>query len=395
MTEFRPRVIGNRKIILLALCLGVLMAQIDTSVINLATRAIGAGLHAPIATLQWVVDGYNLTYAALLLTGGILGDLFGRRRVFAAGIAVFCAGCLACTLAPGSAVLIAGRVVAGLGAAMLLPCSLAIVRVVWPDPAERGRVLGVWAGCNGLAFAIGPMIGGLLIAHFGWRSAFAVVLPFGLLTLALVPSIPESADPAGRRLDLRGQVLGALGLGALALAAIQSAHSGPAAAGAAVVATASLLWFLRVERRAGEGALVPLGLFGQRAFSGACAATMAMTFGMYGLLFLVPLAWQSPGGLTPVQAGLGLLPMAVAFVAVSPFSGWLSARLGARWPTAGGTALIGCGLVLVAGTHGGRPMALAQLGMILAGIGMGVNTGPLMAVAVASVPRRGPGPRRR
>jgi EmrB/QacA subfamily drug resistance transporter len=380
-----PQAETGRRMVLVALCLGVLMAQIDTSVVNLATREIGAHLRAPLSTLQWVLDAYNLVYAALLLTGGALGDLLGRRRIFAAGIVTFSAGCLACTLAPGPGVLVAGRAVAGLGAALLLPCSLAIVRVVWPDPAERGHALGIWASCNGLAFAIGPTIGGVLIAHFGWRSVFAVVLPFGAATLALARRIPESADPAGRHLDLKGQVLGALGLGALALAAIESHRGQSLAIGAAVVAVVGLLLFLAVERRAGEGALVPLSLFRQRGFSGAVAATASMTFGMYGLLFLVPLAWQSSGGLSPLQAGLGLLPMALAFAIISPRSGWLTERLGARWTTAGGTALIGCGLLITATTAGGAPMLLAQVGMVLAGIGMGTNTGPLMAVAVASV----------
>ncbi len=373
---------------LVTLCLGVLIAQIDTSVVNLAVRPIGDALGVGVAALQWVVDGHNLAYALLLLTGGLLGDLYGRRRIFVAGVAVFSLGCLGCGLAPNAAVLILGRAIAGLGAALLLPSSLAILRVIWTDPAERGRALGIWAGCNGLAFALGPTLGGLLIEGFGWRSVFLIVLPVGALACVLAwRSVPESADPKGRSFDLGGQVLGALALGGLALAAIEgreAPHLLVVVLPLAAVATALFLW---IERRQGEAALVPLDLFRQRAFVGAVAATAAMTFGMYGLLFLVPLSWQGgAAALTPVEAGLGLLPMALAFVLVSSRSGALVQRIGARATTAGGTALIGAGLLVMALTEAGRPMSLAQAGLLLAGIGMGVNTAPLMGVAVAAVP---------
>ncbi len=381
----------RRGAVLVTLCLGVLIAQIDTSVVNLAVRPISDALGVGVAALQWVVDGYNLAYALLLLTGGLLGDLYGRRRIFVAGVAVFSLGCLGCGLAPNVAVLILGRAVAGLGAALLLPSSLAILRVIWTDPAGRGRALGIWAGCNGLAFALGPTLGGLLIEGFGWRSVFLIVLPVGALACVLAwRSVPESADPKGRSFDLGGQVLGALALGGLALAAIEgreAPHLLVVVLPLAVVATALFLW---VERRQGEAALVPLDLFRQRAFVGAVVATAAMTFGMYGLLFLVPLSWQGGANgtapLTPVDAGLGLLPMALAFVLVSSRSGALVQRVGARATTAGGTALIGAGLLVMALTEAGRPMSLAQVGLLLAGIGMGVNTAPLLGVAVAAVP---------
>lgn len=381
----------RRGAVLVTLCLGVLIAQIDTSVVNLAVRPISDALGVGVVALQWVVDGYNLAYALLLLTGGLLGDLYGRRRIFVAGVAVFSLGCLGCGLAPNVAVLILGRAIAGLGAALLLPSSLAILRVIWTDPAERGRALGIWAGCNGLAFALGPTLGGLLIEGFGWRSVFLIVLPVGALACVLAwRSVPESADPKGRSFDLGGQVLGALALGGLALAAIEgreAPHLLVVVLPLAVAATALFLW---VEHRQGEAALVPLDLFRQRAFVGAVAATAAMTFGMYGLLFLVPLSWQGgasgAAALTPVEAGLGLLPMALAFVLVSSCSGALVQRVGARVATAGGTALIGAGLLAMAFTEAGRPMSLAQAGLLLAGIGMGVNTAPLMGVAVAAVP---------
>jgi MFS transporter, DHA2 family, methylenomycin A resistance protein len=380
------RVTAIRTLVLCAMCLGVLIAQIDTSVVNLATHAIGATFHAGMAPLQWVLDAYNLTYAALLLSGGLVADLYGRRRTFAVGATIMALGSLVCALAPDIAVLIAGRAVAGLGAALLLPSSLAIIRVVWPEPVARGRVLGVWASCNGLAFAIGPTIGGLLIEGYGWRSVFLLAVPLAAAAFALACFVvPESADPKGRHFDLPGQVLGALALGSLAWAAIAGHDGGSGWVVAVLTVVMVLPLFFWVERRQGAAALVPLDLFRIPAFSGAITATAAMTFGIYGMIFLLPLNWQSVGNLTPRGAGLALLPVSLAFFFLSTQSGRLAQRLGLRAMTAGGTALIGSGLLIVAATEAGSPMLLAQCGLVLAGLGMGSNTGPLYGVAVGCV----------
>ena len=383
-----PPVAQRRGLILLTLCLGVLIAQVDTSVVNLALRPIGEGLDVGIAPLQWIVDGYNLTYALFLLTGGLLADLYGRRKIFLGGVLVFAAGCLVCGLSPNAGVLIFGRVVAGLGAAMLQPASLAILRVVWTDMSERGHALGIWAGCNGLAFVIGPTIGGLLIKGFGWRSVFLVVIPLGIAAVVLASRyVPESSDPSGRHGDPLGQILAAVALGGLALAGIEGNERPLVCAVALPVAIMAAALFVVAERLHGEGALVPPGLFGKPAFTGAIAATAAMTFGMYGLLFLVPMSWQgSDAPLSAVTAGLALMPMAVSFVGVSQYSGTLTERFGARFATAGGTAVIGLGLMVVALTTSGQPIWLAEMGMVLAGIGMGINTGPLRGVGVAAAP---------
>jgi MFS transporter, DHA2 family, methylenomycin A resistance protein len=384
-----PPVVQRRSLILLTLCLGVLIAQVDTSVVNLALRPIGEGLDVGIAPLQWVVDGYNLTYALFLLTGGLLADLYGRRKVFIAGVLVFSAGCLICGLSPNAAVLIFGRVVAGLGAAMLQPASLAILRVVWTDIRERGHALGIWASCNGLAFAIGPTIGGFLIKGFGWRGVFLIVLPLGIGAVVLASRhVPESSNPSGRHGDPLGQILAAIALGGLALAGIE-AHERPLVCAVALpIAIIAAALFVVAERLHGEGALVPPGLFRNPAFSGAIAATAAMTFGMYGLLFLVPLSWQGSGDapLSAVVAGLAMMPGALVFVGVSRHSGTLTERFGARVTTAGGTAVVGLGLLVMALTMSARPIWLAEIGLVLAGIGMGINTGPLMGVGVAAVP---------
>ena len=380
------RTTANHTLVLLALCLGVLVAQIDTSVVNLATHAIGVTFQAGVAPLQWVLDAYNLVYAVLLLSGGLIADLYGRRRAFAIGAAVMTAGSLVCAFAPTIGVLIASRAVTGLGAALLLPSSLAIIRVVWPEPAARARTLGIWASCNGLAFAIGPSIGGLLIEHFGWRSVFLLVVPLASAAFALAwLSVPESADPEGRHFDLPGQVSGALALGGLALAAITSHDGGYYWIAALLLTALALPVFLWSERKRGTAALVPLDLFRIRAFSGAIAATAAMTFGAYGMIFLLPLVWQADGHLTAGQAGLWMMPTSLAFFVVSTQSGRLVQRFGTRALTSGGTAVIGCGLLVLAITHAGSPMWLAQLGLLLTGTGMGLNTGPLHGIAVGSV----------
>jgi EmrB/QacA subfamily drug resistance transporter len=365
------------------LCLGVLIAQVDTSVVNLAGHAIGVALDAPLAAVQWVVDGYNITYAALLLLGGTLADLFGRRRAFLTGSAVFTAGSIVCGLAPSPAILIAGRVAAGLGAALLLPSTLSLLRVIWTDPRERAHAIGVWAGTNGIALAVGPTIGGWLIELAGWRSIFLLVVPMGLTVIWLAPRvIPESSDPRGRSIDVPGQILAALGLAGLATAAIES---GAMAAGGAVVSAVCLALFVAVERRAREAAMVPLALFQRRSFSSAIGVAAAMTFGMYGVLFVVPLAWQQSGVLSVSWSGVALLPMSLPFVALSHKSGAWTTRFGARAMMGTGMGLIGCGIATLSFTRAGQPLWGAEVGLLLTGIGMALNTGPVLTAAVASV----------
>ncbi len=381
------RITDRRWLTLVTLCMAVLIAQVDTSVVNLAVHPIGVYFTADVAALQWVVDSYNLVYAALLLTGGLLADLLGRRIIFMMGAAVFTAASLLCAFAPSVSLLIGGRALAGLGAALLLPASLAIIRVVWPDRVERGRALGIWAACNGLALAIGPTLGGLLIGQFGWRSIFLVVVPLGLAALALaVPTIPESSDRQERHFDVSGQILGAIALGGLALAAIEVNDAALTALIAFAVAMLALLLFIAVETQRGATALVPLAMFRARGFLGAITATASMTFGMYGVLFLLPLAWQSSGILDPLGVGLALMPMALVFVLISPFSGTLTRKIGIHSMTSGGVAVIGFGLLVLSASAGEKSIVVAEIGLVLTGLGMGLATGPLLAVAVGAIP---------
>src|SRR5215475_3972407 len=377
---------GHRWLTLATLCIGVLIAQVDTSVVNLAVQPIGSDLQADVGALQWVVDSYNLVYAVLLLSGGLLADLYGRRLTFMAGAAVFTAASLLCAFAPSTAILVGGRALTGVGAALLLPASLAIIRVAWPDAKERARAMGIWAGCNGLAFVIGPTLGGMLIARFGWRSIFLVVVPFGLTALTLAPpAIAESSDPHGRHFDAAGQLFGALALGGFAVAAIESHGAWQAAIVALALAALSLGLFLKIEARRGDAALVPPDIFRAPAFRGAMVATTGMTFGMYGVLFLTPLTWQNAGMLGPIGAGVGLMPMAVVFMLVSPFSGALKGKFGTAALTGGGVAVIGCGLLLIGAMAPARSIAATEIGLTLTGLGMGLATGPLMDTAVSTV----------
>lgn len=372
---------------LLTLCLAVLVAQIDTAVVNLGTHRIGSYFHASVGALQWVVDAYNLTYAVLLLTGGLLADLIGRRKIFILGAAIFTAASVVAALSPAIGVLIGARAVAGVGAALLIPSSLAIIRVIWKDSSERGRALGIWAACNGVALAIGPTLGGVLIQRFDWPSIFLVVVPVSLAAIVLAPlTLAESADPHGRSFDTRGQTFGALGLGAVAFAAIEAHASVWPAVGACAAAAICIGLFIRTERGTGAAALVPLELFSSKPFTAAAVATTAMTFGMYGVIFLLPLTWQSARGLAATAAGIALIPMALVFVIVSPFSGKLTERLGVRLTTAGGVAVIGAGLLLIGMTAGRTSLVFAEIGLVLTGAGMGLATGPLMGEAVGAVP---------
>jgi EmrB/QacA subfamily drug resistance transporter len=375
-----------RRLTLTALCLAVLVAQVDTAVVNLAVRPIGAYFHAGVGAMQWVIDSYNLVYAVLLLTGGLIADLYGRRLVFMAGAAVFTLASLVCAFAPSVPVLIAGRAAAGFGAALIIPASLAIIRVVWQEKASREHALGIWAACNGLALAIGPTLGGVLLHRFGWPSVFLGVVPLGLAALILAPiAIPESHDPAGRRFDAPAQALGMLALGTLAFAAIESHGSWHLALLALAITMISLILFIRTEAAKGAAALVPLDIFRILEFRGAAVATAGMTFGMYGALFLLPLTWQATARMDAVQAGIALIPMALIFVLVSPFSGAVTARLGSRATTSGGVFIIGLGLILI-GAGADRPTILAtEIGLSLTGLGMGFATGPLMGVAVGAV----------
>ncbi|MGR9132585.1 MFS transporter [Rhizobium leguminosarum] len=369
------------------LSLGVIVAQVDTSVVNLAVQPIGGDLKASVTELQWVVDAYNLVYAALLISGGLFADLYGRRLMFMIGCAVFALASLGCAFASTIAILIAARALTGFGSALLLPASLSLIRVIYRDEKIRARALGMWAGCNGMALAIGPSLGGFLIRDFGWRSVFFVVIPIALIAATAARLfIPESADRQGRSFDMPGQLLGIASLALLTLTAIESSHLPPLwTALLAIAGALLLLLFVIVEKRLEQTALVPISMFSGGQFRGAMAGTAAMTFGMYGTLFLFPLASLGLGRLAPVEVGLSLLPMALSFIAISPFSGSITEQLGKTHTISAGLALMGLGNLLLGSSFLADWFIAEEIGLLLTGVGMGMATGPLTAVAVSTV----------
>ena len=376
--------------ILIATSLGVLVAQVDTSVVTLAAKRIGADFGATVAAMQWMVDIYNVVYASLLLTGGALGDLYGRRRVFAIGIALFAIGSALCAMAPGMATLLAGRAVSGLGAALELPMSLVLLSLAFPEPRARQHALGLWASCNGLAFVVGPTLGGLLVQTIGWRSIFFLVLPLCAAALWLTwVAVPESGDPRGRRLDLPGQAAAIASLGGFAFAAIEGAHLGWSSApvlAAAALGVLAAVAFLFIEMRM-QGGLVPLALFRSTPFSASLAIAALMTFGMYALLFLVPLYFQNVRGEGPLMAGVRLLPLSIAFVGVSQLSGRIVPAIGMRAAMAAGMAAMGAGALALAFISAGTSQSVLAAWLVVVGVGLGLNTAPVNSLAVASVPR--------
>jgi len=368
----------------------VFLAQLDTSIVNLALKQISTSLHASVKELQWVIDAYNLAYASFLLAGGTLGDMYGRRRLFVSGIALFAAGSLVCGLAPDNMVLIGGRAVSGLGAALAVPTSLAILSDAYPDATERAKAIGIWASCNALAWLIGPTFGGVIVGQFGWRAVFLVVVPVGIvagvMTLAKIADVRHAFK---RPIDIAGQALGALTLGAFAFGFIEAPHWGWTSLPTIVsliIALAALAGFAAVETRIPEP-LLPLGIFGTSTFTASSGIASAMTFGMYAMLFLMPLYLQAVHGASAPVVGLLMLPMSAAFFVVSQWSGVLVARIGARTMMTVGMASMGAGLLILSniGQHTG--LAPVELAFLIIGIGLGLNTGPVLSVAVTVAPR--------
>lgn len=370
---------------LLMLCIAILCAQLDMSMTNIAVKPVGESFNASLASQQWFLDAYNLSYASLLLTGGVLADLFGRRRVFVAGNALFGIGSILCATAPTISMLLFGRLISGVGAALLLPASLALIRVIWKQESDRGRVLGIWAGCHGLALVIGPVLGGALMHYLSWRSIFILTIPLAFIVVAgSQVSIPESADREGRSFDLAGQILGFTALASLTIAAIQIHQHVGIAILSGIIFILSLASFITVEHRRHELALMPTRFFKIPQFLGSVLATISMTFGMYSTMFLLPLTWLETGQMSIITAGIALLPCAIIFMIISPLSGAIQARIGLRAIVALGLGSIMLGIVLIA-TTASQFYWTVGIGLALTGLGMGLAIGPLMGGAVNAV----------
>jgi MFS transporter, DHA2 family, methylenomycin A resistance protein len=356
---------------LISVCLGFFVIQLDVTIVNVALPAIRDEIGGSTAGLQWVIDAYTLALASIMLTAGSAADRAGARRVFTIGLATFAAGSAACAAAPSLGVLIAARAIQGLGASALLPCSLALIVHQFPDARARARALGVWGGMGSVGVALGPVLGGALVAAAGWRSIFLVNIPVCLITIVLLRHyVTESATNPDRRTDRTGPVLGVLALSAITAAFITAGDTGwgsplPGTLLAAGLAAGAL--FVRQERRATHP-MLPLSLFRSRDLSGATAIGLIFNLVLYGSLLCLSLFLQQQRHEPVLVTGLLLLPMSLLVGLGSLASGPLTARLGPRPPMIAGLTLAGAGAVLLATTGPQTSLALIVAGSLLLGL---------------------------
>ena len=381
---------GSGVTVLLVTILGSGMAVIDGTVVNLALPRMQQDFDTSAASVEWVVEAYALFLSALLLVGGALGDRFGRRRVFAAGVILFAAASLLCGLSPSLPLLLVARGAQGVGGALLTPGSLALLTSAFPA-RERGRAIGTWAGSGALAAAIGPVLGGFLVQHASWRWAFLINPPIALAILILLPRVAESRDehapPGWRDLDVTGALLATMGLGTLvyALTLMQEVSSGRLAAwllgAAALLLAAFVLW----ERRA-PSPMLPPGIFRSRVFSGTNLLTFFLYGALGGLLLFLPFVLIEIHHYTATAAGAAFLPFVLVMALLSRFSGGLLDRFGARLPLTVGPFIAGIGFFALGlpGTEG--PYVTTFLpGMLALSLGMALTAAPLTAAVMGAV----------
>ena len=365
------------------------MIMLDNTVVNVALPSIAADLKIGLSELEWIVTGYALTFASLMLTGGKLADLLGRRLIFVVGLVIFTASSVVCGLAGSGELLIGARVVQGAGAALMNPATLSIIAATFP-PRQRGTAIGIWAGTAALALALGPLVGGLLTEHISWSWIFFVNVPIGVI--AIVASfllIPESRDQsAEQRLDLPGLLTSGIGLFSLTYGLIEANTYGWTSAriiGAFVVAVAMLVAFVLLERHQ-RIPMLDLSLFKNGTFVGANLAVLLVALAMFGVFFFISLYMQGVLGYSAVQAGAAFLPMTVLIMFIAPISGRSTDRFGSRW-------LITVGMILLAG----QLLYFSRLGveesywhlfpaMVVGGFGMAMVMTPSAAAAVRALP---------
>jgi EmrB/QacA subfamily drug resistance transporter len=372
--------------VLVATILASSIAYIDESVVNVALPAMETDLATSVVVIQWVVNAYTLCLSAFLLTGGAAGDLFGRRRIFVVGTAVFAAASLACGLSAGTTELILARAIQGIGAALLIPCSLAIIGATF-DESERGKAIGTWAGFSAIAGAAGPLLGGTIVDHFSWRWIFLInpLLALPTIWIALT-HVPESRDAEAKGgLDWRGSLLAFAALGSLAYGLISAPVAGwrdttvllSLAAGLLLMAV--FIW----EEAHSRNPMLPLGLFRSRTFSAVNVLTLLLYAALGGAFFFLPFALIQVAGFSATLAGASFLPFTLIMGGLSRWSGGVLDRFGARWPLMVGPAVAALGFGLLALPVGGESY-WAFLGPIaILGVGMVVSVAPLTTTVIA------------
>ncbi|RZU25000.1 MFS transporter [Streptomyces sp. BK239] len=384
-----PELSHRRRLLVLAICcMSLLIVSLDNTVLNVALPAVQRDLHASTAGLQWTIDAYTLVLAALLMLAGSTADRIGRRKVFLAGLVLFSAGSLLCSLAPNLELLIAARMVQAVGGSMLNPVAMSIITNTFTDPRERARAIGAWGAVVGISMAAGPLVGGVLVESVGWRSIFWLNLPVGLAALLLtLRFVPESRAPKARRPDPVGQLLVIALFGSLTYAIIEAPTAGAATSlpfGA--VALAALAGLLRYEPRR-EEPLIDLRFFRSAPFTGATVIAVSAFAALGGFLFLSTLYLQNVRGLDALHAGLWMLPMALPTFLCAPLSGRLVGSTGPRLPLLVAGAAMTASAVLFAAFDAETSDGTLFLGYALFGIGFGFVNAPITNTAVSGMPR--------
>jgi EmrB/QacA subfamily drug resistance transporter len=326
---------------LMAVAFGLFMIMLDNTVVNVALPSIARDLKIGISELEWIVTGYALVFAALLITGGKLADMFGRRKIFVIGLAIFSLSSLACGLAPSASFLIGARCAQGIGAALMNPATLSIITATFPAK-QRGQAIGIWAGVSALALAIGPLVGGLIVDNVGWNWIFFINVPIGVLGIVVsLLVIKESRDTSHEQsIDLPGLLTSGLALFSLSYALIEGNSKGWASAeilGLFVAAAAFLAAFVVLEKRQ-RLPMLDLSLFKIPSFVGANVVALLVSLGMFGVFFFVSLYVQNVLGFSPTKSGAIFLPMTILIILIAPIAGKLSDRIGGRWLMGGGMA---------------------------------------------------------
>jgi DHA2 family methylenomycin A resistance protein-like MFS transporter len=391
----------NARRILNATCISYVVVLLDTSIVNVALEPLARAFDVQMTGLQWVINAYTLMFASLLLTGGTLGDRWGAKRGYLAGLVIFMMASLGCALSLSPPMLIAARAVQGIGAALLVPCSLKLIHQATPDPAERARAIGRWVGLGGVALAAGPLAGGVLIHWLGWRSIFFVNVPVCLVGAVMagriavasstssaspVPSMPP-AQPSARRVDLPGLIAGMVALATLIGVLIEGHRLGWTSAwivGSAVLSALAWLALLRIEARHAHP-MLPLSLFRSGVFTGSTVASMASAFVFYGLLFVVSLHFQQVRGYSALETGMALLPMTVMVAIGSLMAGRLADRFGPVWPMLSAFTAYAAGALGLAFLSADVPYAFAVLPLLAIGAASGVVSPIATAPALQTV----------
>jgi len=372
-----------------ALCFALFMIMLDNTVVNVALPAIKADLGISTSELEWTVAAYALTFASLLLTGGKLGDLLGRRLIFTIGLTIFTLSSLACGLSSSAPELISARAVQGVGAALMMPATLSIISHTF-QARERGMAIGIWAGVSALALAIGPLLGGIITEHISWNWIFYVNVPIGVLAvIAAIVVVPESKDTSNeQRLDLPGLLTSGIGLLALVYALIEGHQYGWTSAliiGLFIVAAVALVSFVLLETHQ-RLPMLDLTLFRNGTFLGANIVAILVTLAMFGIFVFFPIYMQTIRGWSPIQAGAALLPWTVMIVVFAPIAGKLSDRVGSRWLMAGGmTVVSACCLLLSTVTLHSTFWHMLPA-FLLGGLGMSFVMTPMSAAAMGAAP---------